>query len=410
MNKDMQSLIRTYANLIVTSGVSLYPGQCLQIKSGPDTYWFAQEIALAAYESGAQLVRIETEDLRLIGKRAEVQTEKELSYVPDFNRQIDFEMMVKDWAYVRIDNTEDRHWLEHADAAKLSAYKSGMAESGKFYQISRMRNEHPWCVVCAPGPEWAKAVLGPDATVEEFWDVLAPILRLDTPDPIQAWKDHSDMLLKRCKKLDDLHIAKLHFTNSFTDLTIGFTDKHVWMGGGDPLPSGGWFIANIPTEEVFTTPDRLTAEGYVTTTRPVSVMDSLVEGVTLEFAGGKVISCTAKKGQAVMDRFLDTDEGARYLGEVALVDEDSPIAQSNHIFHSILFDENASCHLALGAGYPSCLANAAELNSDEKLLSAGCNRSLVHTDFMVGSADMHIDAITRDGDRVTIMDNGKFVL
>lgn len=410
MQKDIKQLIQEYAQLIVTSGVSLYRGQCLQIKTGPDTYWFAQEIALAAYECGAQLVRIETEDLRLISKRTSVQSEAELSYVPDFSRQIDYEMMVKDWAYVRIDNTEDRHWLENADATKLSAFKSGIAQSGRSYQISRMRNEHPWCVVCAPGPLWAQSILGPQATVEELWELLTPILRLDRPDPIAAWKDHADTLLKRCRKLNDMHIVQLRFTSAETDLTIGFTDKHLWMGGGDPLPNGGWFLANIPTEEVFTTPDRLTAEGYVTTTRPVSVMDSLVEGVTLQFKGGKVVSCTAQRGQSIMDRFLDTDEGARYLGEVALVDEDSPIAQANHVFHSILFDENASCHLALGAGYPSCLAHAHELNSDEKLLAAGCNRSLVHTDFMVGSPDMHIEAQTRDNTRVTIMDQGRFVL
>ena len=169
-------------------------------------------------------------------------------------------------------------------------------------------------------------------------------------------------------------------------------------------------MANIPTEEIFTTPHRLSAEGYVVTTRPVSVMDSRVEHVRLEFKEGKVVACTAERGQDVMDRFLAVDEGARYLGEVALVGEDSPIARSNCIFNSILYDENASCHLALGAGYPSCLANAHELSTEEKLLEAGCNRSLVHTDFMVGSADMDIDAKTVDGEVIAIMRKGMFVI
>ncbi len=410
MNRNIETMIWEYANLIVHSGVSLYPGQCLQIKTGPETYWFAQQVALAAYEAGAQLVRIEQDDLRLVKSRLDNQTASQLSYVPDFARQIDYEMMVKDWAYVRIDNTEDRSWLRDADAEKLSIYKSALATSGKAYQVSRMRNEHPWCVVCAPGPKWAQAVLGPEATEEQLWEVLAPILRLDQPNPVEAWNNHVQNLLNRCRRLNELQISSLHFTSSQTDLTVGFTEHHVWMGGGDPLPSGDWFLANIPTEEVFTTPDRLSAHGYVTTTRPVSVMDSLVEGVRLEFEHGKVISCTAQKGQAVMDRFLETDEGASYLGEVALVDEDSPIAQAKHIFHSILFDENASCHLALGAGYPSCLDNAKQLNSDEKLLESGCNRSLVHTDFMVGSSDMCIEATVKNGENIVIMRDGKFIL
>lgn len=408
--ETIEKMKATYARLIVKSGVSLYPGQCLQIKTGPENYPFAQQVAMAAYDAGALLVRIEIDDLKLVKKRTEVQSIGQLSQVPDFAKQMDFEMMVKDWAYVRIDNTEDRHWLTEADAEKLGTYKAALATSGKIYQQSRMRHEHPWCVVAAPGPRWAKQILGEDATEEDLWKVMAPILRLDTPDPIKAWQEHADLLLARGRFLDSLKIRSLRFKSAKTDLTVGFTEQHRWTGGGDPLPNGGFFLANIPTEEVFSTPDRLTANGYVTTTRPVSVMDSLVEDVRLEFRDGKVVSCVARKGQSVMDRFLETDEGARYLGEVALVDENSPIAQAKHVFHSILFDENASCHLALGAGYPSCLANHATLNSDEKLLGAGCNRSLVHTDFMVGSPDMEIIASTHHKGDVQIMKDGIFVL
>ncbi len=403
-------MIEDYARLIVHTGVGLYGGQCLQIKTGAENYCFAQKIAEIAYGCGALLVDIRIDDLKLVRKRIDAQNPEQLTVVPDYAKLVDYEMMVKDWAYIRIDNTEDRQWLEDADAEKLSAYKGGIGRSGALYRQSRMRNEHPWCVVCAPGPIWAKSVLGPDATVEEFWNVLAPILRLDTDDPVAAWKQHAEKLLERSLFLNNLKISTLHFTSGKTDLAIGFTEAHRSMGGGDPLPNGSWFMANIPTEEVFTTPDRLSVQGHVATTRPVSVMDSLVEDVELEFKDGKVVSCKARIGQRIMDRFLDTDEGARYLGEVALVGEDSPIARSNKIFHSILFDENASCHLALGAGYPSCLANAEQLSTDEKLLEAGCNNSLVHTDFMIGSPDMSITASTRTGEQVQIMRNGKFVI
>jgi aminopeptidase len=408
--KTIGQMIEDYARLIVHTGVGLYGGQCLQIKTGAENYWFAQKIAEIAYGCGALLVDIQIDDLKLVRKRIDAQNPEQLTVVPDYAKLVDYEMMAKDWAYVRIDNTEDREWLEDVDAEKLSAYKSAIGRSGALYRQSRMRNEHPWCVVCAPGPIWAKSVLGPDATVEEFWNVLAPILRLDADDPAAAWKQHAQKLSERSLFLNNLKISTLHFTSAKTDLTIGFTEAHLWMGGGDPLPNGSWFMANIPTEEVFTTPDRLFVEGHVATTRPVSVMDSLVEDVELEVKDGKVVSCKARIGQQIMDRFLDTDEGARYLGEVALVGEDSPIARSNKIFNSILFDENASCHLALGAGYPSCLANAEQLSTDEKLLEAGCNNSLVHTDFMIGSPDMDITASTRTGEQVQIMRNGKFVI
>jgi aminopeptidase len=408
MSDTISSLEKQYAALIVTEGVALYPGQCLQIKSGPGTYMFAREIARAAYDAGALYVRIDIDDPALIKKRTEVQTEQELSFVPHAVKNQDFEMLATDWAYVRIDATEDRSWLTDADAHRLATYRTAVAEASRVGQLSRMRNEHPWCVVCAPGPQWAKQVLGNQATTADLWKVLTPILRLDHKNPVHAWRNHARMLLDRCDALNELQIDYLHFTSSQTDLTVAFTAEHRWTGGSDPLPNGSRFLANIPTEEVFTTPDRLSTEGYVSTTRPVSVMDSLVEDVRLEFSGGKVVSCHARVGQDIMESFLDTDEGARYLGEVALVDEFSPIARSGFLFHSILYDENASCHLALGAGYPSCLANAAQLNSDKKLLEARCNRSLVHTDFMVGSADMHIDAYTRGGDKIPVMHKGKF--
>ncbi|MFA5569880.1 MAG: aminopeptidase [Sphaerochaetaceae bacterium] len=408
--KSIEQLNKEYAKLVIETGINLYKGQSLLIKTGPAHYEFAQLLALTAYERGAQFVKIDIDDFELIKSRLENQDEKALQEVPDFSKTIDYEMMVKDWAYIRIDNTEDRHFLEDADPQKLSTYRSSLSISGRLYQQSRMRHEHPWCVICAPGPVWAQQILGEDATVEQLWSLLAPILKLDAQDPSQAWQDHSDVLTQRGELLDTLQIKELHFSSSKTDLRIGFTSQSRWKGGGDPLPSGRWFMPNLPTEEVFTTPDRLQAEGYVETTRPVSVMGSVCEGVRLTFTKGKVTSVRATKGQEVMEKFLSIDEGSSYLGEVALVDEQSPISQSKKIFHSILYDENASCHIALGAGYPSCLAHAETLTSSEKLLEAGCNQSLNHTDFMIGSDDMDIVATTYDNKEVPIMRKGSFAM
>jgi aminopeptidase len=408
--KKFDQYARSYAALVVQSGISLRKGQSLLIKTGYGTYPFARLIAETAYKLGALQVVVDIDDPQLTRARIDAQQEAEVTVLPDYQRQIDYEMMVKDWAYVRIDNTEDRHWLADADAVKLSAMRKAASTWSALYRQSRMRHEHPWCVICAPGPVWARKVLGEQATVEDLWETLAPILRLDAPDPSKAWIEHSARLTERCATLDALHIAKLHFSSPATELTIGFRAEHRWFGGGDPLPNGTWFLPNIPTEEVFTVPDLASAEGYVHTTRPVSVMDSLVEDVTFTFKNGLVTSCTARVGQGVMDNFLKIDQGARRLGEVALVDESSPLAASGKVFGSILYDENASCHLALGAGYPTCLAHGSTLSSDEDLQAAGCNTSLTHTDFMVGSSDMDVTAVSRDGKKTVIMRSGRFVL
>lgn len=408
--KTVDQMVTEYAHLVIETGVVLYPGQSLFIKTGVGNYWFAQKLALVAYEKGAQLVKIEVDDYQLIASRLANQTLSEVEVVPQWSTAVDFEMMAKDWALIRIDNTEDRHYLDSIDSKKLTAYRSALSKAGELYMNSRMRHEHPWCVICVPGPVWAKQVLGPDATEEQLWHTVAPILKLDQNNPTAAWQKQNEMLVARGAKLDALKIKSLHFKSSITDLTIGFTSRSRWKGGGDPLPSGRWFMPNIPTEEIFTTPDYLTTEGYVTTTRPVAVMGSTVEEVRLVFKKGKVVSCSAKKGEDIMDQFLSIDEGASFIGEVALVDEESPIAKANLIFNSILYDENASCHIALGAGYPSCLADSHTLSSEKELLEAGCNQSLVHTDFMIGSKDLNIEATTESGEKILIMNQGRFVL
>ena len=408
--RSIEQYAKEYAKLVIESGVVLRNGQSVHIRTGYDNYQFARLLAQTAYRSGALHVVIDIDDPQLTKTKIESQSIEELTIFPDYQKQIDYEMMAKDWAFIRIDNTEDRHWLEDVDASKLSAMRKAASKWGAIYRQSRMRHEHPWCVICVPGPVWAKKVLGEQATVELLWETVAPILRLDTYDPSLAWKEHANMLDMRSKRLNSLNISSLHFTAKETDLTIGFRKEHLWVGGGDPLPNGTWFLPNIPTEEVFSVPDMHTAEGIVRTTRPVSVMDSLVEDVVLEFNSGRVVSCTARVGQKVMDNFLAIDEGATRLGEVALVDENSPIARSKKVFGSILYDENASCHLALGAGYPSCLSNSASLTTDEQLKQAGCNTSLTHTDFMIGSADMDIVAHTREGKKVVIMKDGQFTI
>lgn len=404
-----KQLISTYADLIIEKGINLQKGKNILILTGPGTYYFARELSKSAYRHGATYVQVLLDDLDVLSARLANQDEEQLAFSPAFLKSFDFEICAEGWSYIRIDATEERLDHDELDQKKNQIYGKAKRQFHETRGRHLMRNDIPWCVCCAPGPLWAKRVLGEQATVEDLMEVLKPILLLDTPDPCEAWEQKQVMLDRRRGYLNSLGVDALHFKSSKTDLTIGFTDQANFVGGGDEMSNGRHFFPNIPTEEIFTTPNRLRAEGYVTTTKPVNVLDMRTEEVRLVFKDGQVVDYSAKVGQQAMDAFFAVDEGTRRLGEVALVDETSPIARTNLVFNSILLDENASCHLALGDGYPSALLNGSTLSSDEQLHAAGCNTSLMHIDFMVGSKDMDIDAFTRDGRTVPVMRQGVFV-
>ncbi len=403
-----QILLESYADLVIRKGINLKQNKSVAIMTDPGTYYFARALSKSAYRHAAQFVQVLLDDLDVLASRLDNQTEEQLQHTPSFIRSLDYEMVAEGWAYIRIDSTEER--LDHAplDQKKNQTYGTAKREFSSTRLKKTMRHELPWCVVCAPGPRWARQVLGEHATTGDLLDVLIPILRLDKKDPCLAWDEHGAMLQTRQDRLNDMHIDSLHFKSPVTDFTIGFTEQARFLGGSEILPDGTSFFANLPTEEIFTTPDRMRANGYITTTRPVSVLNSRTEEVRLVFKDGKVVDYSAKVGQEIMDAFFAIDEGTKRIGECALVDESSPIAQSGLIFDSILLDENASCHIALGDGYPTCLTNGSYLTTEESLNEAGCNTSLMHVDFMVGSKDMNITARTREGMDVQIMKMGHF--
>jgi len=279
-----------------------------------------------------------------------------------------------------------------------------------FVSSSLMNGEHSWCVICSPGPEWARKVLGDKATEEELWDVLKPVLRLDRDDPVQAWEEHGKELHERCGLLNDMKLDRIHFEADGTDLTLGLTPVSRWNGGPSALPDGRMVFNNLPTEEVFTTPDFRRCDGVVRTTKALKVLESQVEGAWFRFESGRVTEFGADKGRDILEKFLNMDDGARSLGEVALVDEGSPIAASGLLFGSILYDENASCHIALGAGYPFCMELPPGTSGEAALKEAGCNVSLVHTDFMIGSSTMNVTGYDAGGQAFPLIRNGSFVL
>ncbi len=403
-----QQEIERYADLIIRKGINLQSGKGVVITTGPGTYYFARALSKSAYRSGASYVQVLLDDLDVLSSRLQHQDDEALKFNPHFIKTFDYEFVSEGWSHIRIDSTEER--LDHAplDGRKNQILGKAKRQFSEAKTKKLMRHQLPWCVCVAPGPLWAKQVLGDDATTDDLMKVLTPILLLDANDPQKAWDEKAVLLKKRQDYLNGLGIDTLHYQSSKSDLTIGFTDKALFTGGSETLPDGREFFANLPTEEIFTTPNNLRAEGYITTTKPVEVLNTTTEEVRFVFKDGKVVEYQAKAGQDALDRFFAIDDGTRRLGEVALVDETSPIAKSNLVFNSILLDENASCHLALGEGYPTALKDGATLDTKEQLQQAHCNTSLMHVDFMVGSQDMKITAYTDDGHQVVIMENGTF--
>jgi aminopeptidase len=281
----------------------------------------------------------------------------------------------------------------------------------KDYSTKVMSNKVHWCVASAPIPAWAARVF-PDEPAERqmprLWDAIFSAVRADLEDPIGAWDAHVADLAKRRTRLDERQFDALRYTGPGTELTVGLPKNHVWMGGGSRAEDGDVFIANMPTEEVFTLPHRGRAEGTVRATLPLSYAGTLIDDFSLTFRDGKVVDLKAAKGEETLRRLVETDEGSSRLGEIALVPHSSPISASGIMFFNTLFDENASCHLALGKAYPKCLDGGPDL-SPEEFEAAGGNTSLAHVDFMIGSADLDVDGLAADGTATPLLRSGEWV-
>ncbi|MBB6482397.1 aminopeptidase [Spirochaeta isovalerica] len=402
--------LQEYADVILTSGVNLKKGQKLNIACSYGSYGFARLLGERAYDQGAGFVNIEIRDNYLARARAANQEGAQLEYFPLFSQVQSAQCVSEEWAYISIDNTDESHVLKDADADKIQTMTKTSRKGRDILLTSLMKDKIPWNIVAFPNETWAKEVLGDDATAEELWKVLKPILRLDQNDPVAAWREHSETLRRRCRKLEEMKIDSLRFTDGDgTDLYLGIPKGSKWEGGGALLPDGRAFMPNIPTEEVFTTPDRLRTEGFVKVRKPLQVLETRVEGAWFRFKAGKVVEFGAEVGEEILGKFLAIDEGATMLGEIALVDGSSKIAESGKLFGSILFDENASSHMALGFGFPGSVPGGDAMTEDE-LRDAGCNTSMVHIDFMIGWEKTNVTAMDKSGKEITIMKDGTFVI
>ncbi len=303
--------------------------------------------------------------------------------------------------------------LAKQDPAKVSRANIAASKAGKPAMELITKHAINWSIVAAATPEWAKLVFpgeDVDVAVAKLWDAIFLASRVTGEDPVAEWKRHSLSLKKRVDMLNAKRFHSLHFKSQDgnTDLTVGLADDHLWAGGGGEAGNGIFCNPNIPTEECFTTPHKDRVDGFVRASKPLSHQGTLIENITCKFEGGKIVSATATAGEDVLNRLISTDDGARRLGEVALVPHSSPIAQSGVLFWNTLFDENAASHIALGQAYATCLIGGEKMTQDE-LTALGANSSLIHVDWMIGSGAMDVDGVNANGTAEPLMRSGEWV-
>ncbi len=405
--------LKKYCELVLRTGVNLFEGQCLLISGGIGNFDFVKSLTETAYELGAKYVEYVVQSIAMNRLRAEKSLSKKfLDYFPSYPQIRNYEFVSDDWAYIGMDNPEEGDALKGVDTSRFGRVAISDQMRNMAMSNAVMKSKIAWCRIAAPGPVWASKVFKEppsDSLTSKLSDSLVKILRLDKKDPVESWKLHGKRLIDRSRKLSEFGIEKLYFTGPGTDLEIFLNKNSYWRGGLVKTQSGRQFIPNIPTEEVFTTPDFRRTRGKVRVTKPVKVLENLLEDISFEFKDGKVVDFDSKPDRKILEKYFATDEGASYLGEVALVDKHSEVYKSGLIFNSILYDENAACHIALGRGIPMCISGGESLNTTDALKEIGCNYSLLHTDFMIGSDEINVTAVNFEGKSIDIIRNGEFI-
>jgi aminopeptidase len=404
-----QQKLDLLAEVAVRVGLGLKPGQQLLMTASLDALPLARRITEQAYRAGASLVTtLYTDDEATLLR---------YRYAPDES----FDHAAK-WLYdgmaAAFKSGSARLAIAGGNPTLLSnedpnkVGRANRAVSQKYRPALELITRHAinWTIVSSATPAWAAAMFpgdAPDVALGKLWDAIFATTRIDAEDPIAAWKTHDASLQKRAAFLNEKRYSALHYRGPGTDFRLGMADDHLWLGGGTTAGNGIYCIPNMPTEEVFSAPHKDRAEGTVTSTKPLSHQGTMIEGIQVRFEGGRIVEAKATRGQEVLQKLIDTDEGARRLGEVALVPHSSPIARSGMTFLNTLFDENAASHVALGQAYSSCLRNGDHLTPEE-LAARGANDSLIHVDWMIGSDKLDIDGITATGAAEPLMRGGEW--
>lgn len=404
--------LQEYARLIVRVGVNVQKGQDIVLRCPVESYRFARLIVKEGYEAGAKEVIVQWGDAvssRIAFDYADVSV---FENIPDWKAESMNKYAREGAAFISIAGG-DPEVFKGVDSAKLKANAKASDKAFDVFYKRMSASEIPWNVAAVPSEKWAQKVF-PDLPVEEamekLWENIFRSVRIGEGDAVKAWQDHDTFLTNMCAKLNEQQFSALHYVNSLgTDFTVGLVDNHCWEGGSEADSQGVDFIANMPTEEIFTMPDARRAEGKLVSALPLSYEGNMIHNFSFTFHEGKVVDFSAEEGYETLERMLDSDEGSRHLGEVALVPYDSPISNMNTLFYNTLFDENASCHFALGRCYETTVEGGASM-SEEELKAVGGNTSMIHVDFMVGTSDLSITGIKKDGTEVPVFVNGNWAL
>ncbi|MEC0091077.1 aminopeptidase [Paenibacillus macquariensis] len=408
---DFQQQLIKYADLAVRIGVNVHPGQTLVVNAPISSAEFVRLIVKQAYEAGAKLVKVNWSDEIVTRLQYELAADEAFTIVPTWYAGEIIEL-VENGAAVLSVLAENPDLLKGIPQERIATAQKTRGQALKKYREYVQSDKFSWSIVAVPSVEWAAAVfpdLPQNEQVQKLWEAIFHTVRVDQDNPVEAWQTHLENLSTKSSYLNAKKYKKLHYIAPGTDLVIELPVGHIWAAGESTDEQGHHFVANMPTEEVFTAPLKTGVNGTVSSTKPLSYGGNIIDNFSVTFENGRIISVSAEQGQETLEHLVAMDEGSHYLGEVALVPHQSPISESNILYYNTLFDENASNHLAIGSAYAFCLEGGKDMTQEE-LLERGLNTSITHVDFMIGSAQMDINGITEDGQEEPLFRNGNWAI
>jgi len=406
---DRTRFYERYAQIVVRLGMNVQEDQEVLIRAPVEATSFVPYVVAECYRSGAKYVHVLYSDQAVKRARLEYARDQTLSVVPDAEIAERVRIARAGGASLAVLG-EDPMGLAGVDAVRRGTVSRAMAQATNEYRELAMKDHFPWCVISVPNPAWAARVypdLSPEQGLDALFDAVGRACRLDHEDPVAAWRDHSERLTRIAEQLTTERFDHFVYSAPGTELTVGMPENHVWIGTESQSAAGVRFIANLPTDEVFSAPDWRRVEGTIQTTRPMVLGGVNVGLGQFTITGGKITDATCERDQAMLEQELDLDDRARYFGELALVSEDAPIAREQKTFYDGLYDENAGCHLAFGNAYALCVSGGARMGTEQKS-AAGLNTSMQHYDFTVGSDKLQITGYRGDGSTVPIISDGRW--